>query len=507
MGRCIFLIGCFFCLCLAAPKTNLAQTAQEQLNKIRSSEMDTIGGRVFYIHTIKRGQTLYMISKAYGVEVNDVIRENPQVKEGIKSDEKIRIPVPVQPVATQPIVAQPSKTTKNKPVAAKDTLKQIPEEKVPVKEEPVVKKILLPCGMDTANNKSVYQVALMLPLFLGEVNSINVENSDRKTTGNSPSFQFLPFYEGFRMAIDSLEKSGFSVRLYVYDVDKDTLKTRQLLKKPEMKSMDLIIGLLYHHNFQIVASFAQRNKIPIINPISERSEIVKDNPFVFKVQPDKKVMPLRLAEYFARICGNGQILIIRSAQYSDKDFPDEIKKACLDRELNVRIVEGQEAAITSLSKELENFVVAFSNKPDYVTDFTRRMYQLRNDHSITLFGLPDWSLINGVETEYLVALKTHMIEPAFIDYSNPGIQEFVRRYQKNYKSDPELLAFQGFDVGNYFLSAMQKFGTDFGRCLKDYNINSLLTHFQFSNTGGSGYENQNWAIFHYQNYQLVPSNF
>ena len=67
--------------------------AQEALKQIRSNVIEKIDGKDYYIHTIKKGQTLYMISKAYGADVNDVIRENPEVKEGIRAEQKIRIPV------------------------------------------------------------------------------------------------------------------------------------------------------------------------------------------------------------------------------------------------------------------------------------------------------------------------------------------------------------------------------------------------------------------------------
>ncbi|MEI6436659.1 MAG: LysM peptidoglycan-binding domain-containing protein [Bacteroidota bacterium] len=492
--RCIYF-GFVFLLFLVALKPLQAQSTQEQLKQMRSSVIETIDGREFYIHKIKRGQTLYMISKAYGVEVNDLIRENPGVKEGIRADDTLRIPLKNQPV----------KPPKPKSVVTSDTVKIISPGLISAKAD-TVEKILLPCGHDTSTKKSVYQVALMLPLFLGEVDAIDADNPDRKTIENARSFQYLPFYEGFRMALDSLKKAGLSIRLYVYDVDKDTAKTRQTLKKPELKSMDLIIGLLYHRNFQIVASFAARNKINIINAVSERSEIVSGNPFVFKVQPDKKAQTGQIADCLVKTCGNGRIVIIRSGQYPDKDLPENLKKACLEHNLNVRLVDGQQAAFDQLSKETENYLIAFSDKPEYAIDLTRRVYELRNDYSITLFGLPDWSAINGIETEYLITLKTHMIAPAFVDYENQDVKKFVRRYQEDYKTDPELLAFQGFDVGYYFLSALQQFGTNFGRCLEDFKINSLQTQFNFTNTKGNGYENQRWLIFKYEHYRLVPAN-
>jgi LysM repeat protein len=473
-----------------------AQSTQEQLKQIRSSVVETIDGREFYIHTIRRGQTLYMISKAYGVEVNDLIRENPQVKEGIKADEKLRIPTKNQP-------AKPPKP-KVEPIPV--VVKAVEPDSIVQKPDSAVQP-LLPCGIDNTTKKEIYKVALMLPLFLGDVGLINTDNPDRKTVENTRSFQFLPFYEGFRLAVDSLEKLGLSVRLYVYDVDKDTMKTRQLLKKPEFKTMDLIIGLLYHSNFEIVSAFAEKNKINIVNPVSERKDLILGNPFVFKVQPDKKSKAGQLADYLSKNCRDGQILIIRSGQAPDREFPDKIKQACSDLNLNVKIAEGQDAAISQLSKDTENYLVAFSEKSEYTIELTRRLYELRNNYSITLFGLPDWSAINGIETEYLVTLKTHMMAPAFVDYQNPEVKKFVNRYQNEYMTDPELLAFQGFDVAFYFITALNQFGTNFGRCLSDNRINSLQTRYNFTTTPGNGYENANWMIFYFENFRKLPGNF
>ena len=63
----------------------VAQTTPDLLKQMRSTVTEKVDGKEYYIHTVKRGQTLYMISKAYGVDVNDLIRENPQVKEGIRA--------------------------------------------------------------------------------------------------------------------------------------------------------------------------------------------------------------------------------------------------------------------------------------------------------------------------------------------------------------------------------------------------------------------------------------
>ena len=476
-----------------------AQSSQEALKQMRSSVVEKIDGRDFYIHTIKRGQTLYMISKAYGVEVNDIIRENPGVKEGIKADQKLRILVPGQ--KSEVIPKGPA--GKEKPVPGK--VNNAETGKIPAKTDSVV-IAELPCGKDTAKMKPVYKVALMIPLFLDSVDQIDAENPDPKIFETSKSFQFLPYYEGFRMALDSLEKQGLKIKLYVYDADKDTARTKQLLKKPEMKSMDLIFGLLYQQNFQIVATFAKKNRINLVNPISERGEVITGNPYVFKVQPPKKDQFAQLADYMSVAFTGGQVLIIRNGQYSDHEAPEKLKKECQERNLKVQVVEGQEAAIGRFSKDSPNYIVAFSDKQEYVLELLRGLYKLRNEYNLTLVGLPNWPLMEELENEYLVALKTHMMSRSFIDYDNPSVKQFVRQYQETYKADPELLAFQGFDQACYFLSALKTYGTNFGRCIGDLKINSLQTRFDFRQTKDNGFENRHWGLYKYENYRLVMIN-
>lgn len=475
-----------------------AQGTSEQLKQIRSEVSVTVNDREFYLHTIRRGQTLYMISKAYGVDVNDIIRENPEVKDGIRADQKIRIPKPGSVQKEKAPAKEKKAEKKTEPVVVVK-----PADTIVPPAEPVA---LLPCGADNSTKKSVYKVALMLPLYLSEVAGLDAENPDRQTLSTARPLTFLPFYEGFRMAFDSLHAAGLPVQLTVYDVGKDTSKTRQLLRKPELKEFDLIIGLLYHRNFQMVAEFAEKQKIPVVNPISERSELLKGNPYVYKVQPAKEELIPEVARYLSTHTGSGQVITFRGGGYADAGAPDKLKKACAALGLDIRVAESQSAAITLLEKERENFLVVFNTSNEYALDLTRRLYELRNDYPMTLVGLPDWNAIEGLETEYLVTLRTHLAAPAFIDYSDSAVVRFVRAYQALYFTDPSPQAFQGYDIATYFLTALQQYGTGFGRCLSEMHHMPMQAGFDFMHEKGDGYENRHWMIYRYGNYRLVRLN-
>ncbi len=513
-----------FLALFAASISLSAQTYQEQLKAIHSNVVEQKDGKSYYVHIVKKGQTLYMISKAYGIEVNDIIAGNPVVKEGLKADQKLYIPQSASAIphpatdnahqATDnphppTINQQPSTANPRNAAAGQQPQTGKPRPSSPKPDSTASVRLAIPCGSDTSARHKTYKLVLMLPLYLEEVEAMNPETATDSAIENWNSLKYLPFYEGFVLAVDSLRKQGLHLVLYVYDVGKDTLRTQHLLKKAEVKSADLIIGLLFNKNFQIVAKFAHENRIPIINPLSERSEIIRDNEMVFKTNPSRNSLLESLASYMQKSMYRAQILIVRNGQFKDKDIADKLKKECLERNLNVILAEGQDMAIGKLAKSKENVIVAFADNNAYALDLMRRFYELRNDYNISLIGLPDWEQIEGLETDFLNGLNTHLVSPSFVDYSNAGVKKLVSLYQQRYKADPEPLAFQGFDLGYYFLSAMMNFGKAFPKCIQNFRLKTSQTNFEFvrgNSSANNGFENHYWSVYKYEGFKLLKLN-
>lgn len=460
----------------------LIGSAQDKLKQMRSDVIEKKNGKEYYIHTVKRGQTLYMISKAYDVEVTDIIRENPEVKEGIRSDQKLRIP--------RSVVHEPAR--KQQKIAVEEP----PAPVIPPAEE------IIPCGQIPANQKASYNVTLMMPLYLNEVVQMDVDELAKGDNQDCHPLQFIEFYEGFRMAMDSLKKSGVSFQVTVYDITKDTVRIKKILKEPELKKTDLIIGLLFNKPFQLVEDFAQKNNIPLVNPLSERDRIIAGNPHVIKVRPAIKTQVIQLVQYLSESIPDGNFIIVQNGRYGIKDAADEMNKELKLKKLDAVISHGYESTLGFFSKEKENVIIAFSEDKSYVLDLITKLNEWRNDYKITLVGLPRWDKLEDIEVDYLVNLKTHVVAPYFIDYGDAEVKKFVAKYQDQFKTDPGQLAFQGFDVGYYFCTALLRYGKSFERCLPELQLNSLQNDFHFSSTKGNGFENQHWEIFRYENFFL-----
>lgn len=61
--------------------------------QVKSSNIQVINGASYYIHPVEKGQSLYSISKLYGVSLEEIYQINPEAKTGTKAGQEIKIPV------------------------------------------------------------------------------------------------------------------------------------------------------------------------------------------------------------------------------------------------------------------------------------------------------------------------------------------------------------------------------------------------------------------------------
>ena len=68
-------------------------SGQEPVPVEVSDQRAAMGGKQYFIHEVLRGQTLYSISKAYKVTIEQIRSENVIADNGIQEGQKLRIPV------------------------------------------------------------------------------------------------------------------------------------------------------------------------------------------------------------------------------------------------------------------------------------------------------------------------------------------------------------------------------------------------------------------------------
>lgn len=87
----------------------------------RSRTIVYINGAKYYVHTVKAGETPYSLSKIYGIELESLTKHNPSIADGLKIDQTIKIPV----MSAQVVQKRKKKDFEIHTVAAGETLYSI----------------------------------------------------------------------------------------------------------------------------------------------------------------------------------------------------------------------------------------------------------------------------------------------------------------------------------------------------------------------------------------------
>lgn len=233
-----------------------------------SSETVNIQGKVFYAHTVLKGQTLYSISKAYNVSVDDLKKHNPSLREGLKAGSILNIPTPEGEYTREVVVATISENVLPNSNQAKDTIatgKTPEEQKVKVaKKDKKYKKHTVKWYeniYDVAQKHKVPVDALIefnelgentvlkkrQVLFIPDKEYITDFNRAKKGELNTtPKNQDLPLFPQDSTVVEQQDSSSREIIDYkLYDISETrSYKVSLVLPFDENSQMDFYAGAL-----------------------------------------------------------------------------------------------------------------------------------------------------------------------------------------------------------------------------------------------------------------------
>lgn len=500
----------------------------KKAKKIESAPV-TNGGN-YVLHQVEAGQTLYSISKQYNTTVEKIKILNPELKEGLKGGQTLKISL-LKPKRGPEILPKSTIITTEKPI--KKPTEKVSEKKIaqtdPILMGPVDSSttfLIENKNLDTiaastisykGEVKDEYNIAFFLPFHANEANEIDIEaiiKGDAQLPNKSSIA--LQFYEGALLAIDSLKKQKLNAKIFVYDIDdQDSLNILNILKKPELKEMHLMIGPLYGSSFMPVAKFAKDHSIPIVSPFTQINKVLFDNLYVCKVLPSNAMQVEQMAHFVIDTFQKQNIILVNNGNPKEVSFYNVFKniankaliKAGYKAADSLKEVRSSASIESMLSSSKLNVIVLPSNNQSYVTEFISKLNPLADKYKIVLLGLQSWINYDNLDFDYLNKLSVHIPSNNYIDYQNPVTRNFINTFYERFKTDPELYSYQGYDIAYYFISALQKYGTGFLNNIVDYKYQGIETNFNFMQYPlDSGFENKFVYILKYQDNKLVKAN-
>lgn len=100
-----------------------------------------------------------------------------------------------------------------------------------------------------------------------------------------PSNFVFELYQGIDFAVSRLKEEGKEVTLKTFDSKRDLDHLQELLSDPDIAKADVIIGPIYPDEVDIVSTYAETSKIPLIHPLSNLGERFENTQFSYLFRP------------------------------------------------------------------------------------------------------------------------------------------------------------------------------------------------------------------------------
>ncbi|HOK99356.1 MAG TPA: LysM peptidoglycan-binding domain-containing protein [Bacteroidales bacterium] len=566
-----------------------------------STQKVMIAGKAYYLHTIKKGQTLYSIARAYQCTVNEILQENPNLTEDIKVDQVIKVPVKekkaatndkenevlhtVMPgqtlfsisrmygvnvtdiksanqlssdtvrvsqqliipvnrkvdslrIATTHTIQVPSSTsdrfvmhrvqegetlyslsrkygtTVDKILEAnpdqRESLKLGAELKIPVSN------IVLPTPAPTQNcdsfqfsiNGKSISIALLLPFFANNQEIKGDEEEDNQETLSSTmskeSFppvvmNFLEFYQGVLLGIEDLKKEGLNIELNVFDTEKGIEKINSIISQPAFQKSQLIIGPVFSEQISPVVTFSRENNIPLILPFTTADSLVQQTPQMFQVFSGQKgeieqligvIAPDSIQNVFVVYNGKENQQINQLAHNLLETLQKNNAKSV--REFYIYNYDFKDL-LSSLDSTQMNHVVSFSNDEVFVASLLGQLEKKLLYYPIRTYGISTWLSFSSIDLNYFYNQQLTCFSNFYVDYEQEKVLRFLKKYRLRFGSEPvrnSKFGFNycmlGYDLTRYFAVATACLGNNFAAydCTPNSSLNVKLKFIPTIPSGG-----------------------
>ena len=338
---------------------------------------------------------------------------------------------------------------------------KIPEKVGSVKAPPVSVK-------EVPAKKQDNSIALILPFYLQTISIKSVSEKDI-TKANLA----LDFYQGFKLALDSLATEGYNFDLKVFDSQDQKARILTLAKAKAVLATDLIIGPVFPDQIKAFSENADLNKKIQVSPLAASQPNTFLNPHLATVnntidQHARKVVDFIYSNYQP---DEVNLVLINTQEADDSKFANPFKsyfKSIAPDKFKITERPNSKGIESALRPDRNNLVIIASDEVDFVVPTINRLYALtKSQYKIEVFGHPNWLKVKNLDTDKLQWLNTHVTSSYFIDYNSNEVKQFVARYVDDYALQPSEFAFKGFDSGYYFGKLLARYGQDYTQHVGD----------------------------------------
>ena len=428
-----------------------------------------INGVEYYMHEVEKGQTLYSISRLYGVSVKQIEEDNSIQDGSIRIGQILKIKKSGQSVQTHPTdkLTVPDKSEGNAPktpsyhiVQSTETVYSIakkydltveflmdlnPEVKEGIKPGD---KLRLKVGsleevtIKEKDDSSGMTIALLLPFYLGVKDSLL--GSHTKAVRQTA----LEIFRGMRMATDSVERMGVNAKIKVYSFENNVERLNEMITAGKFDNVDVFIGPLFKESLEVLAKWAQANDAWVVCPVPITNKVLMNNPRIIKAFPSDVSLWASMARYVAKKSS----LTVPVYVYQGESENDKKKTEAFSSTLQK--LTGRQVIVSSSLTELIQTTGSIEDSCVLVIPSSSKSnFSVVNKQGVAknvwLIGPVEWQAVIADADEDEVAISNITFHyPKSIDYrrSDAKLESWSTQYTRNYYTRPTEYSYFGYDI-------------------------------------------------------------
>jgi len=475
----------------------LGANAQEYVNTpvTVSKEKVRLDGKIYYSHVVLERQTLYSISKAYEVSIEDIYKANENInlrETGLKKNSIILIPTNQannkgkgrDKKKDEPVVEEPAE---QEPAAVETAQNAASEESRKDEDHSYIEGFGAVDEMDTVavetpeveepsfEPKSNVNVMLMLPL---------------KAASGRGSSGYMDFYSGALLAARAKGIQGISVNLSVYDVANGLPR----ISKSEYEETDVIIGPVFYDNAKALLDIVPEETV-VVSPMDARTDVlVEGHKNFIQAHGASSEQYGDLVSWMEKEYAEGEQIVVISEKGREKDMTPVTNlltdKGFTFSTLSYNILEGRNVDQT-LKARMDagkiNRVFVVSESEAFVNDVMRNLNLLSlpssGSYTIALYGPSKIKTFETIEAENFHSTNLHLALAYNVNYDDARVKDFLLKYRAVFKTEPTAFAYQGYDLVYFFVSEVAKYGDNWSEWFTQDSTSLLQTDFKFEKAG------------------------
>ena len=409
----------------------LGQTIRVPNTTLEKTDTAVINEDVHAFYEVKKGNTIYSLLKEFNISADQLITLNPAVADGLKEGMILKVPKGV------------SGTIADITGNAGNTVDMLSE---------TTKTSLL----DSLSDFSTKKVVLMLPFGLNRITTDSLSNAEDIIKKNRALRISLDFHSGVLLALETAKQQGISTDLRVYDTEyvrgeaaTNARKVERIITANDFSDVDVVIGPLLASNFNRASSILARQNIPLISPMTTQRVDFRSN--VFQSRPSEAQLREVMLDYLKdRAVGKNVIIIADEKNSSAKVklqslFPGA--KVVKPRTSDDGIFLGQYDISDKVSETQENWVLLETNDVPLISTVTTRLNALVATHKVTLFTTNRGRAYDSDAIQHMHLMNLNFHFPSMNkEYDYGSNKDFIDTYQDRYDITPSEEAIRGYDI-------------------------------------------------------------